>query len=166
MHTLVLIGELNRSSAATLEAEIERACIADAEGITLDLAELTGIDASGVAVVVFRCGWCRRRGCRFALISASAAVRSAFERAGAIEELAFISAEEEARPPVAAKAARANGGEPTPAPAYVGPTQESTRDERTARARLAWPARSSSVLHLGGQRRVASRSRRRRRRRR
>jgi anti-anti-sigma factor len=165
MHTLVLIGELNRSSAATLEAEIERACMAGAEGITLDLAELTGIDASGVAVLVFRCGWCRRRGCQFALISASAAVRGAFERAGTIEELTFVSAEE-AWPPVAAKAAAAALREPTPAPARVGAMREPARDERAAPASLAWPARSSSVLRLGGQRPIASRSRRRRRRRR
>lgn len=88
-HTLVLIGELDRTSTLTLEAEIERLCEAGIGGITLDLSKLSGIDSTGVAVIVFRDGWCRRRGCELALIPGSGAVQRAFELAGAIDGLAF-----------------------------------------------------------------------------
>ena len=68
MHTLVLTGSLDRSSVHSLEAEIERLCEEGVTGITLDLRQLTDIDAFGVAVIAFRCGLCRRRGYDFALI--------------------------------------------------------------------------------------------------
>ena len=90
MHTLVLSGELDRVSAHTLEAEIERLCDTGTGGITLDLRKLTYIDATGVAVIAFRSRLCRRRGFEFALIRGSWPVQRAFELAGLIDLLPFV----------------------------------------------------------------------------
>jgi anti-anti-sigma factor len=95
-HTLVLIGELDRGSTHTLEAEIERLCEAGVAAITLDLTKLSGIDSSGVAVIAFRSGWCRRRGHDLALIPGPRAVQRAFERAGVAQALRFTNAEADA----------------------------------------------------------------------
>src|SRR5438105_8357584 len=91
-HTLVLVGQLDRVSTHTLEAEIERLCEAGITSITLDLNELTGIDTTGVAVVVFRAKWCKKRGCELALVGGSSAVQHAFERAGLLGEVPFKDA--------------------------------------------------------------------------
>jgi len=88
-HTLVLVGELNRASTHTLEAEIERLCEAGINAITLDLSQLSGIDSAGVAVIAFRIKWCRTRGCELALIRGSRAVQRAFELAGVVDALPF-----------------------------------------------------------------------------
>lgn len=92
-HTLILTGELDRGSARTLEAEIERLCEEGVTGITLDLRKLTSIDSIGVAVIVFRCGLCQRRGYDFALIPGSRFVHRAFEQAGVSELLPFQAKE-------------------------------------------------------------------------
>jgi anti-sigma B factor antagonist len=92
-HTLVLIGELDRASTHTLEAEIERLCDAGISALTLDLSKLSGIDSTGVAVIVFRHKWCGRRGCELALIAGSSAIQHAFELAGAIDRLSFKESE-------------------------------------------------------------------------
>jgi anti-anti-sigma factor len=89
MHTLVLIGSLDRGTVRQLETEIERLCEEGVTGITLDLRELTYIDAIGVAVVAFRCGLCLRRGYDFALIRGPRTVQRAFEHAGLSELLPF-----------------------------------------------------------------------------
>jgi anti-anti-sigma factor len=81
-HTLVLTGELDRRSAPMLEAEIERLYEEGVTGLTLDLRELTYIDATGIAVIVFRCGLCKRRGQDLALIPGSRFMQHAFEQAG------------------------------------------------------------------------------------
>lgn len=92
MHTLVLLGELNRTSTPTLEAAIEELCETDVAQITLDLSKLTHIDATGVAVIAFRCGWCERHGHEVALISGTRPVQHAFEAAGLAERLPFLAA--------------------------------------------------------------------------
>jgi anti-anti-sigma factor len=97
-HTLVLTGELDHRSAHALEAEIERLCEEGVTGIALDLRELTYIDSIGVAVIVFRCGHCRRRGFDFTLIPGSPDVQRAFERAGVSDALPFRRAELVASP--------------------------------------------------------------------
>jgi anti-anti-sigma factor len=88
-HTLVLTGELDRRSAHALEAEIERLCEEGVTGITLDLRELTYIDSIGVAVVMFRCGLCKRRGYDFALIPGSRFIQRVFEQSGVSHLLPF-----------------------------------------------------------------------------
>jgi anti-anti-sigma factor len=88
-HTLVLSGELNHRSAHVLEAEIDRVCEEGVTGIIVDLRGLTDIDSTGVAVIAFRSGLCRRRGYDFTLIPGSAAIHSAFEQAGMLDLLPF-----------------------------------------------------------------------------
>jgi anti-anti-sigma factor len=81
-HTLVLTGELNQRTAHALEAEIERLCDEQVSEITLDLRELERIDPTGVAVIAFRAGLCKRRGFEFHVIAGPAQINKAFERAG------------------------------------------------------------------------------------
>ena len=88
-HTLVLSGELNHRSAHVLEAEIDRVCEEGVTAIIVDLRGLTDIDSTGVAVIAFRSGLCRRRGYEFTLIPGSAAIHSAFEEAGMVDLLPF-----------------------------------------------------------------------------
>jgi anti-anti-sigma factor len=90
VHTLVLTGSLDRGSVHELEAELERLCEEGVAGITLDLRELTYIDAIGVSVIAFRCGLCQRRGYDFALIRGPRIVQRAFEQAGLSELLPFM----------------------------------------------------------------------------
>jgi anti-sigma B factor antagonist len=89
VHTLILTGELDCSSAQALEAEIDRLCEEGVAGITLDLRELTYIDSVGVAVIALRCGLCQRRGYEFALIPGSRLVHRVFEHAGVADLLPF-----------------------------------------------------------------------------
>lgn len=96
MHTLILTGSLDRGSVHQLETEIERLCEEGVTGITLDLRELSYIEAIGVAVVAFRCGLCLRRGYDFALIRGPRVVQRAFEQAGLSELLPFT----DGRPPL------------------------------------------------------------------
>ncbi len=93
MHTLVLVGELNRASTHILEAEIERLYEAGIRAITLDLSQLSGIDSAGVAVIVFRAKWCRKRDCEIALIRGSSAVQRTFELAGVVDDLPFMESD-------------------------------------------------------------------------
>jgi anti-anti-sigma factor len=88
-HTVILTGELTYRSAHALEVEIERLCAEGVTFITLDLRQLAYIDATGVAVISFRCGLCRRQGCGFALIPGSRPIQYAFERAGIADLLPF-----------------------------------------------------------------------------
>ncbi|HEY4451213.1 MAG TPA: STAS domain-containing protein [Solirubrobacteraceae bacterium] len=104
-HTLVLTGGLDHRSAHALEAEIERLCEEGVTGIALDLRELSYIDSIGVAVIVFRCGHCRRRGFDFTLVPGSPEVQSAFERAGVSDALPFrrpelVASQAAARAPI------------------------------------------------------------------
>jgi anti-anti-sigma factor len=88
-HTLVLSGELNHRSAHVLEAEIDRVCEEGVTAIVVDLRGLTDIDSTGVAVIAFRSGLCRRRGYDFTLIPGSPPIHSAFEEAGMVDLLPF-----------------------------------------------------------------------------
>jgi anti-sigma B factor antagonist len=124
MHTLVLTGELDRVSAHTLEAAIEELCDAGVGGITLDLRGLSRIDSTGVAVIAFRSGACRRRGHEFALIPGPWFIQRAFALAGLTERLPFLSRDEIDAAP--AREARAEA----PAPAVP---------ERPALARISPP---------------------------
>jgi anti-anti-sigma factor len=106
-HTLILTGELNQRSAHALELELERLCEQGVTDITLDLSQLTDIDPTGVAVIVFRNGLCARQGYGFALIPGSRQVHRMFERAGVVDALPFRDDEVAARrrrvPSVAAR---------------------------------------------------------------
>ena len=115
-HTLNLTGELNHRSAHILEAEIERLGEEGVDRIILDLRRLKGIDATGVAVIAFRCELCKRRGNDFALIRGPRSIQREFERAGVAERLPFISADRAHLARVEARTARSQktsgGGSP------------------------------------------------------
>jgi len=91
-HTLVLAGELDRLSAPVLETEIERLCETGVMALTLDVRALSEIDSVGVAVIVHRCGWCARRGCRMSLLADAGPVQRAFAEAGAGGRVEFLKA--------------------------------------------------------------------------
>ncbi len=93
-HTLVLAGELDRVSAPVLEAEIERLCEAGVMALTIDLRALSEIDSVGVAVIVHRCGWCARRGCRMRLLADAGPLQQAFAKAGVGTRIEFTQAPE------------------------------------------------------------------------
>jgi anti-anti-sigma factor len=126
MHTLVLTGELDRVSAHTLEAAIEQLCEAGVAGITLDLRRLSRIDSTGVAVIAFRSGSCRRRGHEFALIPGPWFIQRAFALAGLTERLPFLGRDE-------IDAAQAHEAPAEPAAPAV--------PERPALARITFPPR-------------------------
>jgi anti-anti-sigma factor len=84
-HTLVLTGELTRSSVVALEREIERLCDEGVSAITLDLRRLEQIDSTGVAVIAFRARLCERQGVGFSLVPGSRFIQRAFEQAGVLE---------------------------------------------------------------------------------
>jgi anti-anti-sigma factor len=89
MHTLVLVGELDRRSTAALEAAIEGLCERAVARIVLDLRQLTRLDGTGAAVIAFRRGWCERRGVELRLVPGPAHVQRAFESSGLLERLEF-----------------------------------------------------------------------------
>jgi anti-anti-sigma factor len=97
MHTLILTGELTHGSANTLEVEIERLFEEGVTAITLDLRQLTCIDPIGVAVIVFRCGLCKRQGNSIVLIPGPRLIQRAFAQAGVIDRLPFQEDEIAAR---------------------------------------------------------------------
>lgn len=107
MHTLLLLGELDRASAPALEAEIERLCSVGVEALTLDLNGLTDIDAIGVAVIVYRRGWCKRRGCELALLAETPLVRDAFAQAAGGQRVPFVRERADTRVPARAQVALA-----------------------------------------------------------
>jgi anti-anti-sigma factor len=154
MHTLVLLGELDRASTATLEAAIEGLCEREVDGIVLDLSELSYIDATGVAVVAFRCHWCQKRGYEFALVPGSPAVQRVFELSGASTRLPFLT-----RGP----AAQTLSADESSLPAGASPSAIACA-RRTSRGKGQLPAvsrpRSVTLLRVSGQRAKDRRARR------
>jgi anti-anti-sigma factor len=153
MHTLVLIGELDRASTATLEAAIEGVCESEREGITLDLSELTFIDATGVAVIVFRCHWCQRRGYEFALVPGRPPVQRVFELAGASRRLPFVEDQPSAQTPPQEEYSQSDADESAIACPRVTP-------RGADRAPGVSRPRSITLLRVSGRRARARRSRR------
>ncbi len=92
MHTLILVGDLDRTSTVGLEAAIEGLCERGVEQIVLDLRRLTGLDATGAAVIAFRRGWCERHGVELLLVAGPSHVERALGRAGLRERLPFVEA--------------------------------------------------------------------------
>jgi anti-sigma B factor antagonist len=91
--TLRLAGELDITSAATLEAAVSRACSGGARSITMDLSGLSFIDSTGLAVIIHTSGLCSNRGCAFQLVRGPKAVQRLFELTGLDGVLPFIETE-------------------------------------------------------------------------
>jgi anti-anti-sigma factor len=151
MHTLVLLGELDRTSASTLEAAIEELRETQVSPITLDLSKLTYIDATGVAVVAFRCRWCKMHGSEITLIPGARPVQRVFELAGMIERLPFLEcpdvaeATSEVDELLLAATARSPLDEQLACPA---PSESSTRSPRLPRV-SGWRLRARRARRAG-----------------
>lgn len=110
-HTLVLTGELDRLSAPVLETEIEELCASGVVALKLDLRGLERIDATGVAVIVHRCGWCERHGCAVTLLADSPELLRELALAGAASRVPLASL---------AQAGRRERAEPSVQPLALG----------------------------------------------
>lgn len=149
MHTLVLLGELDRASAPTLEAAIEELHETQVSPITLDLSKLTHIDATGVAVVAFRCRWWEMHGSEITLVPGTRPVQRVFELAGMTARLPFLQGQDAASATSEADAA------------LVGASTHSPADEQLACKAPSKPrARSLTLLRVSGRRSRARRARR------
>lgn len=93
-HTLVLGGELDIASAATLHGAIARVLATGTAGsaITLDLSGLIFIDSTGLAEIILTGQLCDRDGYEFALVPGPRAVQRLFELTGLIDALPFVEA--------------------------------------------------------------------------
>jgi anti-sigma B factor antagonist len=89
---VALTGELDVAGAPRLQRTLAR-LIADTEtsALTLDLLQLTFIDSSGLAAIVYASRLCEQRGCKLSVIRGSDAVHSVFEMTGLAEHLPFSS---------------------------------------------------------------------------
>ena len=142
MHTLVLIGELDRCSAHTLEAEIER-LEGTTSAITLDLSKLTHIDSAGVAVIAFRSRLCQRRGYDFALVRGPWFIQREFELAGLDDRLPF-----EGEMPSGVPAALPAVAEPRAPLSAELPRERRRRSHARRRAASLAPRRSFAFLRI------------------
>jgi anti-anti-sigma factor len=88
-HVLVLTGELDGDSIATLEDAIARCRLDGISSLTLDLSGLEFIDSSGLWTITLVNRWCERHGHRFALVPGPEAVRHVFEVTGLSDVLPF-----------------------------------------------------------------------------
>jgi anti-anti-sigma factor len=113
-HTLVLLGDLNQSSASVLEAEIDTLSSRAVERLVLDLRGLSTIDSVGARVILLRSRLCEARGMQLDLIRGSTTIHEAFDAAGLTEDLRFCDppAVEQPRPkaPALTSSPAGNGG--------------------------------------------------------
>lgn len=89
VRTLVLSGELDGRSVATLERALARCSVEGAVTIKLDLRGLVFIDSAGLWTVTTAKTWCDRRGLGFSLIPGSPPVQRIFEVTGLSDVLPF-----------------------------------------------------------------------------
>jgi anti-anti-sigma factor len=91
-YTLVLGGELDIASAASLHGAVARvrATGAATSAMTLDLSRLIFIDSTGLAEIILTGQLCDRDGYEFALIPGPRAVQRLFELTGLIDALPFV----------------------------------------------------------------------------
>ncbi len=81
-HTVRLRGELDMAGVPSLEATVERICAEGARSVTIDLAELTFIDSTGLAAIVHVSALCAKHGCDFEILPGPRAVQRLFEVTG------------------------------------------------------------------------------------
>jgi anti-anti-sigma factor len=88
-HVLVLSGELDGDSIATLEDAIARCRLDGIDSLILDLSGLDFIDSSGLWTITVVNRWCERHGHGFALVPGPEPVRHVFEVTGLSDVLPF-----------------------------------------------------------------------------
>ncbi|HTA05686.1 MAG TPA: STAS domain-containing protein [Solirubrobacteraceae bacterium] len=87
---VALTGELDVATALRLQRTLARLIADDATSkLTLDLSQLTFIDSSGLAAIVYASRLCERHDCELSVIRGSDAVHSVFEMTGLAEHLPF-----------------------------------------------------------------------------
>jgi anti-anti-sigma factor len=88
--TLDLAGELDISTADRLKQAIGELLVEHgARELTVDLRQLTFIDSSGLAAMVYTSRQCEQHQCRLSVIRGSQSVHSVFELTGLHELLPF-----------------------------------------------------------------------------
>jgi anti-sigma B factor antagonist len=88
-HTLVLIGELDLSSAPAVQARVAE-IVPQAREIVLDLRELSFMDSSGIRAILVSDELCARSRCELALLPGRPNVQRLFEVSGLTDLLPFI----------------------------------------------------------------------------
>ena len=89
---VALTGELDVATAPRLQRTLARLIADDASSaLTLDLSQLTFIDSSGLAAIVYASRLCDRHDCQLSVIRGSDAVHNVFEMTGLAEHLPFSS---------------------------------------------------------------------------
>lgn len=89
-HTLYLSGELDASSAPTLERELDWIELGDAKAVVLDISALTFIDSEGVGLLVRARSELARDSRPFTVVGARGQVRAVMERTGMSERLGLV----------------------------------------------------------------------------
>ena len=91
---LALEGELDITSASTLEESAERVVAADATGaVVLDLGGLSFIDSTGLRAIVNLRDRCGKAGRTFTMLPGPRTVQRLFELTGLIDVLPFESSQ-------------------------------------------------------------------------
>jgi anti-sigma B factor antagonist len=93
-----LDGELDLASVPLLETELERAEVAGAATIVLDLRELQFVDSAGLRMIVSAHAQARERGQEFAVTRGPEQVQRLLAITGIGEHLRIIDAPEEMTP--------------------------------------------------------------------
>jgi anti-sigma B factor antagonist len=88
-YTLALSGELELSSAGTLQNACARLFDRGISSLTIDLSKLMFIDSTGLAAIILASKICERDGHDFWLIPGPRAVQRLFELTGLIDVLPF-----------------------------------------------------------------------------
>jgi anti-sigma B factor antagonist len=88
--TLELGGELDISTADSLQQAVARLCVAEGpRALVIDLRRLTFIDSSGLAAMVYASRLCERHGCGLSVIPGPRSVQEVFGLTGLDKLLPF-----------------------------------------------------------------------------
>lgn len=88
--TLVLRGELDLSTAGTLEEALREACEAGSSEVVVDLREVDFIDSAGLRAIIVGRDFCAARDCAYVLVpSSKPIIRRLFMISGLDEDLPF-----------------------------------------------------------------------------
>jgi len=88
-HTLLLTGELDLASVPILEAATLRACT-HRSGLTVDLRNLTFLDASGIRAIIYANELYKHLGYAFSLVPGPRSIQRLFTLTGLTDTLTFI----------------------------------------------------------------------------
>jgi anti-sigma B factor antagonist len=95
--TLDLVGELDLASAPLFEAELDRAAVAEADKLLIDLGGLDFIDSTGLRIIVSAQARARERGQDFAVTRGSEQVQRLLAITRLSEHLRIVAGPEEMR---------------------------------------------------------------------